>query len=198
MQIKLSPHHIQTILSEAQAAAKRLHRRLGPASPGQDDLCQDLLIDLLRRLPAFDPKRGSLGAFSGLILRNQASRIAMRTMKERRAQGGTMLSLDAPLSQVDPRPMSEVLSNRDGLGAWHGQNVDARLATEHSIDTGRALGCLSPRDRAICAGLAHSSVATLARRGFGSRSALYRRISNLRFALALHGLGPTWDETGRA
>ena len=197
MQIKLSPQHIQTILSEAQAAAKRLHRRLGPASPGQEDLCQDLLIDLLRRLPAFDPKRGSLGAFSGLILRNQASRIAMRTMKERRAQGGTMLSLDAPLSQVDPRPMSEVLSNQDGLGAWQGQCVDARLVTEHSTDTGRALGRLSPKDRAICAGVAHSSVATLARRGFGSRSSLYRRIFNLRFALALHGLGPAWDEVGR-
>ena len=198
MQIELSPQHIQTILFEAQAAAKRLHWRLGTASPGQEDLCQDLLIDLLRRLPAYNPERGSLGAFSGLILRNQASRIAMRTMKEHRAQGGTMLSLDAPLSQVDPRPMSEVLSNQDGLGAWHGQSLDTRLATEQSMDLRRALGHLPPRDRAISAGLAHGSVATLARCGFGSRSSLYRRISDLRFALTLHGLGPTWDELHRA
>lgn len=198
MQIELSPQHIQIILFEAQAAAKRLHRRLGPASPGQEDLCQDLLIDLLRRLPAFDPKRGSLGAFSGLILRNQASRIAMRTMKEHRAQGGIMLSLDAPLSQADPRPMSEVLSNQDGLGTWHGQSSDDHLATEYSIDIGRALGRLSPKDRAICAGLAYGPVAMLARRGLGSRSSLYRRISDLRFALTLHGIGPAWDELRRA
>ena len=198
MQIELSPHHIQIILFEAQAAAKRLHWRLGTASPGQEDLCQDLLIDLLRRLPAYNPERGSLGAFSGLILRNQASRIAMRTMKEYRAQGGTMLSLDVPLSQVDPRPLSEILSDQDGLGAWHGQCPDDHLATEYSIDIGRVLGRVSPKDRAICAGLAHGPVAMLARRGLGSRSSLYRRISDLRFALTLHGLGPTWDELHRA
>jgi RNA polymerase sigma-70 factor (ECF subfamily) len=76
MQIELSPQHIQTILFEAQAAAKRLHWRLGPASPGQEDLCQDLLIDLLRRLPAFDPKRGSLWPFPDLscATRPRASR----------------------------------------------------------------------------------------------------------------------------
>jgi len=152
MQIELSPQHIQTILSEAQGAAKRLHRRLGPASPDQEDLCQDLLIDLLRRLPAYDPARGSLGAFSGLILRNQASRIALRVMKERRAQGGTMLSLDAPLSEADRRPMNEVLSDQNGLGAWHGQMFDDRLACEQSMDMGRALDRLSPKERAICAG----------------------------------------------
>lgn len=198
MQIELSPQHIQTILFEAQGAAKRLHRRLGPASPDQDDLCQDLLIDLLRRLPSYNSERGSLGAFSGLILRNQASRIAMRVMKERRAQGGSMLSLDAPLSQADPRPMSEVLSDQDGLGAWHGQSSDAHFAAEQSMDMGRVLGHLPPKDRAICAGLAHSSVAMLSRHGFGRRSSLYRRISDLRFALALHGLGPAWDELHRA
>jgi len=194
MQIELSPQHIQTILYEAQAAAKRLHWRLGTASPGQEDLCQDLLIDLLRRLPAYNPERGSLGAFSGLILRNQASRIAMRTMKERRAHGGTMLSLDALFSQVDSRPLSEVLSDQDGLGTWHGQSPDTHLSTEYSIDIGRALGRLSHKDRVICAGLAHGPVVMLAKRGLGSRSALYRRISDLRFALTLHGLGPAWDE----
>lgn len=194
MQIELSPHHIQTILSEAQAAAKRLQRRLGLPACDREDLVQDLLIDLLRRLSAYDPDRGSLGAFSGLILRNQASRIALRIMKERRAHGGTMLSLDASLSQADPRPMNEVLSNQDGLGVWHGQTIDARLAAEQSMDLGHALGRLSPKDRAICAGLAHGSVTTLARRGFGSRSSLYRRISDLRFALTLHGLGSAWDE----
>jgi len=194
MQIELSPKHIQTILFEVQAAAKRLHRRLGPASPEQEDICQDLLIDLLRRLRAYDPERGSLGAFSGLILRNQASRIALRIMKERRAQGGAMLSLDAPLSEADPRPMSEVISNQDGFGAWYGQSIDARIAAEYSLDMGRVLGRLSPKERAICAGLACGSVATLSQRGFGSRTSLYRRVSDLRFTLTLHGLGPTWDE----
>ena len=61
MQIELSPQHIETILFEAQSASRRLHRRLGPSGHDLDDLCQDLLIDLLRRLPAYNPARGSLG-----------------------------------------------------------------------------------------------------------------------------------------
>ena len=105
MQIKLSPDDIETIISEADTAARRLRRRLGLPACDREDLGQDLLIDLLRRLPAFDPARGSLGAFAGLVLRNQSSRIAIRIMRERRA--GCCRSMSHPVrttSVRSPRP----------------------------------------------------------------------------------------------
>jgi RNA polymerase sigma-70 factor (ECF subfamily) len=85
-----------TLLDEADAAAARLRRRLRLPRADLDDLRQDLLVDLIRRLPAFDARRGSIGAFAGIVLRNHASRIAARLARERRATGGGLLSLDAP------------------------------------------------------------------------------------------------------
>ncbi len=198
MQFKLSPDNVQTIIRETQAAAKRLQRRLGLPACDQEDLCQDLLIDLLRRLPAYNPERGSLGAFSGLILRNQASRIAMRTMRKRRLQGGGLLSLDAPFGGDDPRPLVEMIAEDQGLDAWHGQSATAAENIEQRNAIESALGHLPDNDRRLCAAVSARPVAALAANGFGSRSALYRRLSNLRFTLTAHGLGPSWDELRRA
>ena len=148
MQIKLSPDDIETIISKADTAARRLRRRLGLPACDREDLGQDLLIDLLRRLPAFDPARGSLGAFAGLILRNQSSRIAIRIMRERRAQGGGLLSLDAPSGQDDQRPLAETIGEDEGLSAWHGQATKAHATTEQhqAVQTAisRLLGLCRP------------------------------------------------------
>jgi hypothetical protein len=81
----LSKADLVTILDEADAAAARLRRRLRLSRADQDDLRQDLLLDLIRRLPAFDARRGSIGAFAGIVLRNQSARIAARVARDRRA-----------------------------------------------------------------------------------------------------------------
>lgn len=198
MQIKLSPNDIETIISEADAAARRLRRRLGLPACDREDLGQDLLIDLLRRLPAFDPARGSLGAFAGLVLRNQSSRIAMRIMRERKAQGGGLLSLDAPSGADDQRPLSETIGEDEGLSAWHGQVTTAHATTEQHRAVQTAISRLPLEERRLCAALAHRPVSALATEGFGSRSTLYRRLADLRHILTAHGIGPTWDDVAAA
>lgn len=198
MQIELTPDHVHTITTEAEAAARRLQRRLGLPACDREDLVQDLLIDLLRRLPAYDPARGSLGAFAGLILRNQSSRIAMRVMRKRRAQGGATISLDMPVGEDDPRPLVETIPDDQGLRAWHGQASSAMETTEHCCAIENALGRLSNDDRRLCVALSTRTVAELVADGFGSRSALYRRLADLRHALTAHGLGPDWDDLAAA
>ena len=197
MQIELSPDDIETIVREADGAARRLRRRLCLQVCEREDLGQDLLIDLLRRLPAFDPARGSLGAFAGLVLRNQSSRIAMRDHRQRRAQGGTMLSLEVPLAGTR-EPVGDTLTEDDGLAAWHGQTSCAAAVTELHLALQAALARLPAEDRRFCAALAHRPVIALATEGFGSRSALYRRLADLRHVLTAHGLGPAWDDLAAA
>ena len=177
-------------------AARRLRRRLCLPLCEREDLGQDLLIDLLRRLPAYDPSRGSIGAFAGIVLRNQSSRIAMRHHRQRRAQGGSLLSLEVPLTGTR-EPVGETLTEDDGLAAWHGQTCCAAF-TElcHAMET--ALARLPAEDRRFCAALAHRPVTTLATEGFGSRSTLYRRLADLRHVLTAHGLGPVWDDLAAA
>ncbi|KGB82186.1 hypothetical protein JT55_09255 [Rhodovulum sp. NI22] len=198
MQIKLSPNDIETIISEADAAARRLRRRLGLPACDREDLGQDLLIDLLGRLPAFDPARGSLGAFAGLVLRNQSSRITIRIMRERRAQGGGLLSLDAPLGPDGQRPLAETIGEDDGLSALHGQATTGHAATEHHRAVQTAISWLPPEDRRLCAALAHRPISALVSEGFGSRSTLYRRLADLRHVLTAHGIGLSWDDVAAA
>jgi len=197
MQIELSPDDIETIIREADAAARRLRRKLCVPVCEREDLGQDLLVDLLRRLPAFDQSRGSIGAFANIVLRNQSSRIAIRHHQQRRAQGRTMLSLEVPLAG-ETEPVGATLTEADGLAAWHRQDRTAvdDCDDRHALET--ALAQLPPEDRHLCAALCHRPVATLVAEGFGSRSALYRRLANLRHALTAHGLGPAWDDFAAA
>ena len=186
MRPPISRTDLATILDEADTAAARLRRRLGLRRADLDDLRQDLLLDLIQRLPAFDATRGSIGAFAGIVLRNQSCRIAARVIRERRGWNGGLLSLDVPGS--DGETLAEQLGENDGLSAWHGQTASGEAAVERRIDLARALGALHPRDRSLCAAAAHSTVRVLAERGLGSRAGLYRRIGELRCALAAHGL----------
>ncbi|PKP63545.1 MAG: hypothetical protein CVT86_04930 [Alphaproteobacteria bacterium HGW-Alphaproteobacteria-8] len=197
MQIELSPEDIETIIHEADAAARRLRHKLCMPICEREDLGQDLLVDLLRRLPAYDPARGSIGAFANIVLRNQSSRIAMRHHRQRRAQGGSLLSLEVPLAGAR-EPVGDTLTEDDGIAAWHGQTCCAAAVTElcHAMET--ALARLPAEDRRFCAALAHRPVTALAAEGFGSRSALYRRLADLRHVLTAHGLGPAWDDLAAA
>jgi len=197
MQIELSPDDIETIIREADAAAQRLRRKLTLPVCEREDLGQDLLVDLLRRLPAYDPSRGSIGAFANIVLRNQSSRIAMRHHRQRRAQGGSLLSLEVPLAGTR-EPVGETLTEDDGLAAWHGQTCCAAAVTELHHTLQAALARLPAEDRRFCAALAHRPVTALAAEGFGSRSALYRRLADLRHVLTVHGLGPAWDDLAAA
>ena len=197
MQIELTPEHVHTITTEAEAAAGRLQRKLGLPEQEREDLTQDLLLDLLRRLPAFDPARGSLGAFAGIILRNQCARIAIRHHRQRRARGGTVLSLDAPVAG-GITPLGCLLAESDGLAAWHGQDRTNAARAELRHDSARALGCLPEDTRRLCASLGTCSIAEIIRSAGISRSALYRRIARLRLDLAMRGIGARWDTSKAA
>jgi len=72
----MTPHTLATLQREAKSAARRLARSLNLCRDAEADICQDLLADLLSRLHRFDPDRGTLGAFAGRIVANQASCIA--------------------------------------------------------------------------------------------------------------------------
>ena len=193
----ITPTDLSTLIAEADAAARRLRRKLALPVADHDDVRQDLLVDLICRLPGFDARRGSIGAFANIVLRNQSSRIAMRHHRQRRAQGGSLLSLEVPLAGAR-EPVGDTLTEDDGLAAWHGQTCCAAAVTELHHALQAALARLPAEDRRFCAALAHRPVTALAAEGFGSRSALYRRLADLRHVLTAHGLGPAWDDLAAA
>ena len=188
----ISPDDLATLIDEAAIAARRLHRKLMLPAADLDDLRQDLLVDLICRLPGFDARRGSIGAFANIVLRNQSSRIAIRHHRQRRAQGGTVLSLDAPVSGAT-EPLGCLLAEADGLAAWHGQDRSATHDADTIHDLARVLGGLPEEARGLCAALGTCAVAEIVERTGTSRSALYRHIARLRLDLAMRGIGAEWD-----
>lgn len=185
MHSPISEADLATILHEADAAAARLRRRLRASAADLDDLRQDLLVDLIRRLPAFDATRGSIGVFAGLVLRNQASRIAARVARDRRRTGGQLMSLD----EIDAggRTLADRLSEADGLAAWHGHCFAVEAIVEARLDLARALGTLDRGERQLCAAVGDCRARVLGMRGLGSRATIYRRLRDLRCALSALG-----------
>jgi hypothetical protein len=129
------------------------------------------------------------------VLRNRASRISQGRKRAWRAQGGALISLDAPV--MEGFVLTEVLSERDGIGAWLGQR-SFQEELESRLDLSGTLAHLDAGDRALCLALRHASVAGLVDQGFGSRAGIYRRLRDLRFQLTALGLRPRETNSERA
>jgi RNA polymerase sigma-70 factor (ECF subfamily) len=188
MHTPISRDDLQILLHEADIAARRLVRQLRLPRADLDDVRQDLLVDLIARLPAYDPERGSLGAFAGTVLTNRATRIANKVKRKRRMYGATPISLDEIIPGSDGLTRGDLIAEDDGLSALFGQPVDAFAAAEHRLDVERGLGSLEPADGALCAALSETTVDRVAASGGGARSSLYRRVKDIRLALTAIGV----------
>lgn len=188
MQSPISRSDLQTLLHEADVAARRLIRRLHLSKDDLADVRQELLVDVIARLPAFDPNRGSLGAFAGIIMANRAARVAHKVKRERRLYGAVPTSLDEILVDGDGATRGDLVSEESGLSAFFGQPFDAFAEVERRLDVERGLGALDPSDGRLSAALSRSTIDDLVDRGHAARSSLYRRVKNIRLALLAAGV----------
>ena len=184
----ISQSDLQILQFESDVAARRLIRKLRLPYDDLADLRQDLLLDLFARLPAFDPERGSLGAFAGIVMANKATRIANKVKRERQLYGAVPASLDETLPNGDGATRGDLIAEEAGLAAYHGQPVDAFAEVERRLDVARGLGTLDSNDGSLCAALSRTTVDRLAGNGRGARSSLYRRVKDIRLALLAAGL----------
>ena len=197
MRFSISPPDLQILLHEADIAARRLVRQLRLSRADLADVRQDLLVDLIARLPAFDRQRGSIGAFAGLVMANRATRIAQGVRRHRRMYGEVPVSLDDPLPTGSGATRGDLIAEADGLPAILGQPVDRAAEAERRIDLERGLGTLDQGERYLAAALYRASPHQLAKSGPGSRSDLYRRTRDLRLTLIAAGLGRIAHGVGR-
>lgn len=199
MRSELSPSDLQIILDEADVAARRLSRRMRLSRDDLADSRQELLVDLIARLPAFDPGRGTIGAFAGIVMANRATRLAHRVHHHRRMFGVVPRSLDEIVPNGGGATRGDITAEEDGLAAVLGQPVDAFAESERRIDLERGLGTLGAEERVLVAALYRTDTAhQLAATGLGSRSDLYRRAREIRLSLVAAGLGRIANGVGRS
>lgn len=185
---KLSQSDLQTILEEANAAARCLSRRMLLPPGDLADIRQELLADLIARLPAFDRARGTIGVFAGMVMANRATRIARTVNRERRLFGAVPMSLNEIVPNSDGACRGDLVAEEDGFAAFLGQSVDAFGESDRRIDVERGLGTLDANDKSLCAALSRNTVDRLVDAGHGARSSLYRRINEIRLVLTAAGL----------
>ena len=184
----LSDASARILCREADAAAKRLCRRLGLAGDHIQDIAQDLLVDLLVRLSKYRSDRGSLGAFANIVFRNRASRLSAAIRRER-AMFALKLSIEESFTPSG-LTLGDLLSEACGYGAMLGQRTDDAAQTELRLSVQAGLRHLPPEHRRLCAALSESTIEVVARSSAGARSTLYRQLERIRLDLAAAGVGP--------
>ena len=187
MPAQLSLADLDVVHPLAERQARRLCRSLRRSIHEREDITQDLLLDLLARLPSFDPTRGALAAFATVCFQHRASRLATRLRRERRERHEASLD-DAVPGQEEALTLADILPESEGYAAWCGQQTDSAAALERRLDLDRAGAVLDQRDHSICAALTQCTPHELGRQGALPRSVLYRRIREMRLRLLAGGI----------
>ena len=169
------------LVAVADRAAARICRQNRGCRLEQEDVRQDLLLDLLSRLGAYDPSRGSLQTFVAVCFRHRSVRIGRTAYRERESRHP--VELDAPAVTGGCTPLIDTLTESDGFAAWVGQPTEWQIELEQRLDLDSMLAAL-PTDMALlCAALVSDQRLPdiLAGR---SRTTRHRRVRKLRKRLA--------------
>lgn len=160
-----------------------------------EDLRQEFILDLLKRLKAFRPEKAARRTFISRLVQNHARTIVeFRTAQIRDVrQNADSLDKEIEEGDLDGETKLDQLSN-DDYKAWfgYGSSTDEDLL-DLSLDLKSAVGKLPPRQRSICEALSKEQTKTeIARALKVSRATVHADIQVIRRRLVRAGI-----ETGK-
>ncbi|GAB0057950.1 hypothetical protein SIID45300_02284 [Candidatus Magnetaquicoccaceae bacterium FCR-1] len=145
--------------------ARQLSRLPGFSSSEIEDLEQEMVIDVLRRMPNFDPERAGLPTFISRIIGHCAATLVTRNRVDSLEGKMTRFSLD----ELETGIASEMTGTHSGMDHIH-------LA----IDIGRLLCRLPNEHRRICQLLVLLDKPAIPQRLGMGRTTFYRRLGEIR------------------
>ena len=170
--------------------ARQLIGKYGLTPDDDEDLQQEMALDLLVRLPKFDPGRACLSTFIARIVERKISTIIRHRTRAKRDYRCRVYSLDERIENADDcSTLHDVISQGDcdlrvgRYGRPEIERIDLR------IDVSLVLAKLPPELRALARRLYTQSITEVARELRVSRSTLYETgIARLREAFEDKGL----------
>lgn len=176
------------VLARARAKARDLARRLNLAGDHVDDLTQDFLLVLCRKVRRFDPDRSPLGAFVAMVLR-QAQQESFRRLVAERKQASLTFSLEIGNADANEEALTlvETIDADACLAAMDRLGMSRTEAMELRLDVEKTLGELPSSLRRTAEELMDEPRGLAGRRGC-ARSTLRRSVAALRDAFAANGL----------
>lgn len=153
---------IEVLYRDADRMARRTLRRGHLPAMEREDLRQELMLDLLRRLRHFDPARGSIGAFAQVCFRHRVQRAVWVQRREAR-----------------DRHLFSCMGEHAATG-FHDPAGSLMLR----LDLSRALSCLNPAQRALVTNLLQPAGTGAA----APRTTRHRHLQAVRAQLTAAGL----------
>ena len=171
--------------------ARSLAPRLRDAAVDVEDITQDLTIELLSRLPRFNPKRSSIHTFATRIIGNAAGRILSGTLAGKRGGGVKPLSLNYVVTTGGgvPAELGDTISEDDYFSRTDRATRPFWELCDLRLDLQRGMATLPPSLKDLCGRLMEETPTEVAHSEGVSRETIYRRIRAVRAAFEEQGLG---------
>ena len=132
------------VVSQVRYHSRQMLRHHTMAGMEIEDIEQELMLDYLSRIQAFDPEKSCRNTFVDRILRHKCAAMIKAAKAEKRNNGFQAMSLDSWLEDGEREDVPE------SMGIWGGQNGHTRQ-TELVIDVTDAIRALPEAARFYCA-----------------------------------------------
>lgn len=162
--------------------ARQLVGRVGFTESDREDLEQEMVLDLLRRLPKFDPKRAGRNTFIARIVEHKVATIIEAQKAGMRDYRLCSCSLNDRLEDEEGRSIErmETIDQEDYLRRTGKLSRPMSELRHLSIDLRSAVQTLPPELRELCKRLQTESVTEISRDTGIPRGTIYESIKKLR------------------
>ena len=136
----------------------------------KEDLEQEMMCDLFRRLPKFNPKKACFGTFTDRVVNHCALSLREKTRTKKRGFGQQKVNIDiSTMDEDDPTHTH-----------WRGCTENPTAHMELTIDINTVIGSLPEELSRICQLLKFHSVVDVCQQTGIPRATLYRRLAVIR------------------
>jgi len=161
--------------------ARQLVGRYGFTESDREDIEQELKLDLLERLPDYDPDRGSLEGFVSGVVDHKISRFLEKRSAAKRNPDRVAYSLNDAIADEQGGLVERAAAMPD-------ETLPRGRQQDLVLDLADALSELPPDLRRLCCQLREKGVTEIARQEGVSRKTVYERIKRIREKLRERGL----------
>ena len=174
----IDPYAVQLI----KYKARQLVGQAGFTVSDRDDLEQELVLDLLRRLPKFDPERAQLNTFIARVVEHRIATLIEARKAGIRDYRRCRCSLNDRFEDEEGRSVERVdtFDQEDYLLRTGAQSRPADELSALTIDVAAVLERLPPELRELCRRLKAESVTEISRDTGVPRGTIYESIKKLR------------------
>ena len=162
--------------------ARRLVRQAGFTASDREDIEQELILDLLRRLPKYNPKRAQLNTFIARVVEHRLASLIEAQKAGIRDYRRCRCSLNECFEDADGRSVERVdtFDQEDYLLRTGAQSRPSEELNRLAIDVAAVLEGLPHELRNLCRRLKAETVTEISRDTGVPRGTIYESIKKLR------------------